>query len=355
MSLILEDFDLDEEAMKINDILSIAPIEILPINEDDTSSKSAEDQSKEITDLLSIDDLIDQLDQYDDLPSSDNDDEDTINLTIKEPKQLDVKLISKDIDNAVSDLFLTIRKDAPKKDVSSNEKELSLKVTPNAKNDSAKELSLSVKNGAEKKDTIEKDSSSDKEIKIKLVNTSGTSDKVEEVKDDKKSVFIQKRDEILSSKDPNLQLSICIKTIITLKESLDRLISHIPNENILVRTKQLIGEMLENIITSSNMILKDRERVKKIVYKVFDLMITLNDYIITKYNTLEQELSDSSKDQEDQMIKNQIEKVDQVKKEKEQKDAPQTNNGSNIDATSSQSIDSSVKSKKTPNINKKKL
>lgn len=353
MSLILEDFDLDEEAMKINDILSIAPIEILPINEDDTSSnKSAEDQSKEITDLLSIDDLIDQLDQYDDLPSSDNDDEDTINLTIKEPKQLDVKLISKDIDNAVSDLFLTIRKDAPKKDISSNEKELSLKILPN---DRDKELSLSVKNGAEKKDTIEKDSSSDKEIKIKLVNTSGTSDKVEEVKDDKRSVFIQKRDEILSSKDPNLQLSICIKTIITLKESLDRLISHIPNENILVRTKQLIGEMLENIITSSNMILKDPERVKKIVYKVFDLMITLNDYIITKYNTLEQELSNSSKDQEDQMIKNQIEKVDQVKKEKEQKDAPQTNNGSNIDATSSQSIDSSVKSKKTPNINKKKL
>ena len=79
------------------------------------------------------------------------------------------------------------------------------------------------------------------------------------------SQFIYRRNELMKLKDPNLQLSVCIKVVIQLRDSLERLINHIPNETTLVKTKYVIGDILENILSNSNLILKDPKRMKQVV------------------------------------------------------------------------------------------
>ena len=154
-------------------------------------------------------------------------------------------------------------------------------------------------------------------------------------------------------KDPNLQLSVCIKVVIQLRDSLERLINHIPNETTLVKTKYVIGDILENILSNSNLILKDPKRMKQVVYNVFDLLISLDKYIHTKFSDIEDKVNDSSKSTEDVEISKQIDNV-----EKEEQQQQDDENGSTKTSTSNSSQDKPLNQttvKKTPNVNKKKF
>ena len=135
--------------------------------------------------------------------------------------------------------------------------------------------------------------------------------------DDKISSFINKRDELLSQDDPNLQLSTCLKIVVNLKKSLERLINYVPDEVILTQTKYILGDILDNLIDNSSILLKDKERLKKVIYKIFDIVISINKYIEEKYVEIEDKIDSHEKDRENQLISKQITNVETIKKQEQ--------------------------------------
>lgn len=397
MSILLEDFDLSEEDMIVTEALRDSDvgdlIKIADIGKED-ANKEADATSDEISALLNIDRVIDKI-EADELAASGDIDsnntinvnlndspEDTINVTMTDrstdPNDVTVQLKdTDDIDSTVSDLHTL---NVALTDRVSNS-------TTNSNDDNTKEITLRLNNKSNDYDPIDaaidklesEDSedtisvkltdkpSTDSDIKVSLKDSTASSsnskdddsdddtihinltDKREQVIRDKEELFITRRNELIANPDPNLQLSVCIKVVIQLRDSLERLINHIPNETTLVKTKYVIGDILENILSNSNIILKDHKRMKQVVYNVFDLLISLNKYIYTKFTDIESEVNDSSKSTEDADIAKQITDV-----EKDEQDPSSNDDNSNqISNTVIRPLDKEVK--KTPNVNKKKF
>ena len=338
MRMILNEFNLDEEDMKLKQAIlgeDESPIDIIVQLDNDKEVKETSDEiSDDVDNMLDIDDIIDKLEYMEDEEDFDeedsiidlkikrdkllaqvstNTDEEfddsftninvnlkspkTLNVDIESDKSLDVNIDDKpNINNGVVDVTL---KDRVKNDPST----LDLKLNDNSTNEKGTlKLKLKDKDAGEEvvklkvtNTTTGKATGEKGEVQVKLVN-------LDDEDNDKISEFIKKRDELLQSKDPNLMLSSCLKIIVQLKKSLERLINHIPNEVILVRTKYLIGDMLDQIMDNSELILKDNDRLKEIVYKVFSLVISINDYINKKYIELEDKLDDQTKDEENEQI-----------------------------------------------------
>lgn len=91
--------------------------------------------------------------------------------------------------------------------------------------------------------------------------------------------------------------------------------------------------------------------MKQVVYNVFDLLISLDKYIHTKFSDIEDKVNDSSKSTEDAEISKQIDNV-----EKEEQHKQDDNNGSTEASNSSEGTPlNKTTVKKTPNVNKKKF
>ena len=134
-----------------------------------------------------------------------------------------------------------------------------------------------------------------------------------------------------------MQLSVILKIIVDLKRSLDRLINFIPDEIILVKTKYLLGDLLNEILESSDLLLKDKEKLKDNIYKIFDLVISINDYISRKYADLEDKIDQDTKESEDKQITQSLDNTEENIEDKQNNDE-QNNNVI-----------------KSPNINRKKI
>lgn len=402
MSILLEDFDMSnedmivQEAIKDSDIDDLIKIADIDDDKDGTNDKS-DNTSDEISALLNIDRVIDKI-EADELSSSN----DTINVNLNDQPTITVDMIDNSNDN---DLTITMKDHIPssstvdnidtidstndkiktlnvaltnKIDVdpttiqsSSKEKEISLHLIDNSKiSDNPIDAAIDKLEAEDDEDVISikltnKSSISNDDLKITIKDKDGTNDKsstdsdvhvkitdnIKQDINDKESQFIYRRNELMKLKDPNLQLSVCIKVVIQLRDSLERLINHIPNETTLVKTKYVIGDILENILSNSNLILKDPKRMKQVVYNIFDLLISLDKYIHTKFSDIEDKVNDSSKSTEDAEISKQIDNV-----EKEEQHQQDDNNRSTEASDSSQDkqLDKTTV-KKTPNVNKKKF
>lgn len=371
MQLILEDFDMDEETMRINQVFlneDESPIDIISdLDKDKEVKKESDKESDEVTNLLGIDKLADRLEEN---PEELEDIKDKkIKLTIddEEPK-LKLQLFDlDDIDDLDADnIEQVILKLKSSNNQSNNDSDINLKLKSNDKNDIEVKLDnvdsnasipssdIQVKvNDNNPEDTINlklksNDSIDNDTIKVKLKSDEDFNDNNADVKikltntDDnsqetKESLFIKKRDELIQSDDPNMQLSVILKIIVDLKKSLDRLINFIPDEIILVKTKYLLGDLLNEILESSDLLLKDKEKLKDNIYKIFDLVISINDYISRKYADLEDKIDQDTKESEDKQITQSLDNTEENIKDKQNNDE-QNNNVI-----------------KSPNINRKKI
>lgn len=370
MQLILEDFDMDEETMRINQVFlneDESPINIISdLDKDKEVKKESDKESDEVTDLLGIDKLADRLEEN---PEELEDIKDKkIKLTIdnEEPK---LKLQLSDLDDIddldADNIEQVILKLKSSNNQSNNDSDINLKLKSNDKNDievklddvhntsiSSSDIQIKV-NDNNPEDTINlklkfDDSIDSDTIKVKLKSDEDFNDNNADVKikltntDDnsqetKESLFIKKRDELIQSDDPNMQLSVILKIIVDLKKSLDRLINFIPDEIILVKTKYLLGDLLNEILESSDLLLKDKEKLKDNIYKIFDLVISINDYISRKYADLEDKIDQDTKESEDKQITQSLDNTEENIEDKQNNDE-QNNNVI-----------------KSPNINRKKI
>ena len=369
MQLILEDFDMDENDMRINQILlseDESPIDIInTLDKDKETKKESDEESDEIKDLLGIDTLVDKLeDEKDDndefgvnfnktdtlhvkvseddsFEKEDNNDIKPINVILKDIKN-EVNVNVKDNDDIEKNNLKTDIVNVNVNDQVVGKNDIKVNITDTDDNkDSGADIHLKLKN-KDKDDIIvrlknEKSNSEsddeDADIKINLTNVDNKSAET------KTSLFIKKRDELIQSDDPNMQLSVCTKIIVDLKKSLERLINFVPDEIILVRTKYLLGDALDEILESSDLILKDPKKIKDIIYKVFDMIISVNEYIESKYIQLEDKLDNQSKEQEDKDISKQL------------NDTEDQNNNDNLNNFEN----NETKLIKRPNINRQKI
>ena len=430
LSLICEDFNIDEDVMKINQALlseDSSPIELIDNNKQ--QNNDIEETSDEITDdvldMLDIDTLADKLEDDDNstlhlsidnpkvinvniepqekihLKVFENDDDDniddtltkdidslnvilknndninvkltnnstnsddTINLKIKKDKQINAIVNDKDNSNdniinvnlnddvkSTTNDDNTIHVDLKDKDNDDGDIQLSLKKTKDLKNVDDTTINLKLNNDINgingDKDTIH----------IKLMN-------VEKELSDKIGAFISKRDELISSQDPNLQLTTCLKIISNMKKSLERLINYVPDEVILAKTKYFIGDILDNLTDNSAFIMNNPDKMKKVIYKVFDVVISVNKYIEEKYIQIEEKIDTSSKDKEDKDIDKQI--IDVKKNNLNKKlnnDQSIDNNNGFLNGNNSVEInnnnndnddDKDTTFDKKPNINKRRM
>lgn len=402
MSILLEDFDLSEEDMIVTEALRDSDvgdlIKIADIGKED-ANKEADATSDEISALLNIDRVIDKIEADELTASGDNDSDNTININLNDSPQDTINVTMTDRSTDSNDVTVQLKDTDDIDSTVGNIHTLNVALTnrapintidtstTNSNDDNTKEITLRLNNKSNDYDPIDaaidklesEDSedtisvkltdkpSTDSDIKVSLKDGAASSsnskdddsgedtihinltDKREQVIRDKEELFITRRNELMANPDPNLQLSVCIKVVIQLRDSLERLINHIPNETTLVKTKYVIGDILENILSNSNIILKDPKRMKQVVYNVFDLLISLNKYIYTKFTDIESEVNDSSKSTEDADIAKQITDV-----EKDEQDPSSDDDNSNqISNTVIRPLDKEVK--KTPNVNKKKF
>ena len=370
MQLILEDFDMDEETMRINQVFlneDESPIDIISdLDKDKEVKKESDKESDEVTDLLGIDKLADRLE--DNPEELENIKDKKLKLTIdnEEPK---IKLQLSDLDNIddldannIEQVILKLKSSNTKYDndinltLKSNDKsdiEVKLNDTDNNISTSSSDIQVKVddnnpnntinlklkSNNSIDNDTInvklksnEDFNDDNADVKIKLTNTDDNSQETKE------SLFIKKRDELIQSDDPNMQLSVILKIIVDLKKSLDRLINFIPDEIILVKTKYLLGDLLNEILESSDLLLKDKDKLKDNIYKIFDLVISINDYISRKYAELEDKIDTDTKESENKQIKQSLDNTEETFEDKQNNEQEQENN-----------------TIKSPNINKRKI
>ena len=403
MHLICEDFNMDEEYMKINQILldeDSSPVKLIANldSKDAKNKKESDETAEDVIDLMDIDKIADRL-------------EDTkFNLSIEdEPSKLNVNVSSSndndiaDLDNIANSLKLTI------KDTVDDDNTINLTLKSSAPDinvkvdDSIPDGDINVKLNNDNKDdgdihlTLKNTSSADDEIKLTLKNTKDLSPKeddgvvnvkltdnpdqadgdihiklmnTDQEADDKISSFINKRDELLSQDDPNLQLSTCLKIVVNLKKSLERLINYVPDEITLTQTKDIIEDILDNLIDNSTILLKDKERLKKVIYKIFDIVISVNKYIEETYMQIEDKIDSHDKDHEKQLLSKQITDVETTKKQEQFKrehnivtEDDRINNNAqqnqvlqnSINTSDNNYSDSRYQIKKRPNINRKKI
>ena len=403
LSMICEDINLEDESMLINQALlgeDESPIDI--INKIDSKNteevkKESDETVEDIFSTLDIDSLVDKLEAEEEqdeedaerislkindtssnklrLNIQDSDDEEVdnvVNLKIKKHPKDELKVNIKEPDIMKQPLKVEVRDD------DDNNKEDELKVVIN---DKVKSGDINVKVNDNKEDNadfkvnINNNSSTSGDINLKLKNNKedlpiGDGDikvrlkNVSTEPEDKVSSFINRRDELLSTNNPNLQLTTCLKIIINLKKSLERLVTYIPNENVLAQTKYLVGDILDNLMDNSTIILSTPEKMKKIIYKIFDMLLSINKYIENKYHELEDKLDNTTKKQEDEDIDKSSHNVDVINafKEVAKTLGVDTEDGTKdfLEKESSKPIDDNKndkdgKIKPIPNINKKRI
>ena len=357
LQLICEDFSTYYELSEdLDKILSEdeSPIKLITdLDSDKEVKKESDKKSSEVEDLLNMDTIIDKLEK---------ENEENIDVNIKDTKKDKVHLTissnekDEELDDDIVNIQLLLRKaeedilkdddiEVNVKDIDKandinvnimnkkDEDNLSVKVNDKKKSSSNSDISVKIRSNKKK------DNDKDSDIVVNLTNLSSND------QDDKTTLFMKKRDELIEKANPNMQLSVCLKIIVDLKKSLDRLINFIPDEVVLVRTKYIIGDMLDAILESNELILKDSKKLKNLIYKTFELVVSVNEYITNKYTQLEDKLDKQNKKAEDKQISKQLNDVEKIEKEKE----------NDKESLSLDDLDNMISSQeKVPNVNKQK-
>ena len=237
MQVLLEDFDMSEIDQLIHEALSDDVNDLIKIADIDKETKEASDSTTDdISNILGIDNILAKLDAEDDGDDgADSNDNDTLTVKLTEPKSIEVNVAT-----MVSPDTPTTTPSYDDLD-SNNDKEVSVLLHPNdsTSNDTTtdKELDVTIRDSSDANNKDANDITNTKELEVKINNTADLEVGIKTDKntdsnnddDDKDTfnvrlvndsdadkqtdMFIQRRDKLINDKDPNLQLSVCIKVI----------------------------------------------------------------------------------------------------------------------------------------------
>ena len=369
-----------EDDDKLDDIISKSN-DIFDLISDDSTKEEADEISDDLIGDTRLDDLVNELDR--DYNKIDNNEDDVIvnvNLLASRNKRRIVRVEvdnddkddsdAKDTDDSIDSNATVIRtrlvKPTKVKEIESADSFMSsLKnrdldnsddseevIGVNLKRSNAdsssfsndKEVAVNVKLHKFSKDDISSDNDPNT-LKVKLKNAESS------LTDEDEQIFFQKRDELIKSEDTSLKLSVCIKTLVQLKDSLDKLTNYIPKETMLVKTKYVLSDILENIIDNNKALIKNKDKCNEIIIKMFDLVASLRSYITQRYNELKTKIESSSKTEETENINREIKNIETIKNKEASGEESSSSSPVSTKASQSKIVDPNSK---VPNINYKK-
>lgn len=378
-TLLESSYELEDDD-KLDDIISKSN-DIFDLISDDSTKEEADEISDDLIGDTRLDDLVNELDR--DYNKIDNNEDDVIvnvNLLASRNKRRIVRVEvdnddkddsdAKDTDDSIDSNATVIRtrlvKPTKVKEIESADSFMSsLKnrdldnsddseevIGVNLKRSNAdsssfsndKEVAVNVKLHKFSKDDISSDNDPNT-LKVKLKNAESS------LTDEDEQIFFQKRDELIKSEDTSLKLSVCIKTLVQLKDSLDKLTNYIPKETMLVKTKYVLSDILENIIDNNKALIKDKDKCNEIIIKMFDLVASLRSYITQRYNELKTKIESSSKTEETENINREIKNIETIKNKEAHGEESSSSSPISTKASQSKIVDPNSK---VPNINYKK-
>ena len=378
-TLLESSYELEDDD-KLDDIISKSN-DIFDLISDDSTKEEADEISDDLIGDTRLDDLVNELDR--DYNKIDNNEDDVIvnvNLLASRNKRRIVRVEvdnddkddsdAKDTDDSIDSNATVIRtrlvKPTKVKEIESADSFMSsLKnrdldnsddseevIGVNLKRSNAdsssfsndKEVAVNVKLHKFSKDDISSDNDPNT-LKVKLKNAESS------LTDEDEQIFFQKRDELIKSEDTSLKLSVCIKTLVQLKDSLDKLTNYIPKETMLVKTKYVLSDILENIIDNNKALIKNKDKCNEIIIKMFDLVASLRSYITQRYNELKTKIESSSKTEETENINREIKNIETIKNKEAHGEESSSSSPISTKASQSKIVDPNSK---VPNINYKK-
>lgn len=377
-TLLESSYELEDED-KLNDIISKSN-DIFDLISTDSTKEEADEISDDLIGDTKLDDLVNELDKdynkidndeddiivnvnllpdrtkrrivrvevdNDDKSDSDTKDTDDSNATIIKTKLVKSAKL-KDTNLAADSIISSLRNKNLEEPDNENEEVIGVNLkrsdTDSSLLSNNKEVAVNVKLHKSSKNN---DTSNDKDpntLTVKLKNAESS------LSDEDEQIFFQKRDELIKSEDTSLKLSVCIKTLVQLKDSLDKLTNYIPKETMLVKTKYVLSDILENIIDNNKMLIKDKDKCNEIIIKMFDLVASLRSYITQRYNELKTKVESSSKTEETENINREIKNIETIKN-KEASGEGSSSSPISTKASQSKIVDPNSK---VPNINYKK-
>ena len=381
-TLLESSYELEDED-KLNDIISKSN-DIFDLISTDSTKEEADEISDDLIGDTKLDDLVNELDK--DYNKIDNDEDDIIVNVNLLPDRTKRRIVRVEVDN--DDKSDSDTKDADDSN-DSNAAVIKTKLVKSAKlkdtNLAADSIISSLRNknldepddeseevigvNLKRSDTDSSLLSNNKEVavNVKLHKSSKNNDAFDDkdpntltvklknaessLSDEDEQIFFQKRDELIKSEDTSLKLSVCIKTLVQLKDSLDKLTNYIPKETMLVKTKYVLSDILENIIDNNKMLIKDKDKCNEIIIKMFDLVASLRSYITQRYNELKAKIESSSKTEETENINREIKNIEIIKNKEARGEESSFSSPVSAKASQSKIVDPNSK---VPNINYKR-
>ena len=160
-------------------------------------------------------------------------------------------------------------------------------------------------------------SKNEKDDKVNsLLNKDGNTKEIH-VKLNKEDVEAIKNDDEnnpLNSDDPKLQIATSMKLLLTSRKGIEKLMAYIPKDDMLIKTKAVIQELLIKLTNDYSIILEDPDKCKEIAKKVYELIISIRIYINEKEEELLAQAHSAEKDSNTtKEIKNKIEEKENQK------------------------------------------
>ena len=128
---------------------------------------------------------------------------------------------------------------------------------------------------------------------------------------------------IIDSEDPNLQVATSIKLLMQTKKGIEKLISFIPKDSELIKTKDVIQDLLTKLTEDYESLLQDPEKAKLVVVKVYELIGSLKNYLKSKTEELVHQTKKTENPEDKPLEK--IEKTVKEKNDKEDNNSKKTN------------------------------
>lgn len=249
-----------------------------------------------------VEDSINKI--FDTLDKTENEEPFNIKLVIpkeefKEDK-VKLKISSGDDSENVKNIKLNI----PKNEEFKKSETLTSKENEDENNDDVENVNIKLKKDGTENDNVDiklklKDSvlSSDDEnnVKIKLRMKDRIDEKLKDI-----NLSIYKNEELkklLTASSPNQVIINSINILREIKRSVDKIVTVVPDDNILVKTQNAIINLLTKINTDYKLILQDKEKCDELAINVTRFVIDFKLYLTTKFSELKDNVdSNQSKD-----------------------------------------------------------
>lgn len=162
----------------------------------------------------------------------------------------------------------------------------------------------------------DKDSTQNIKLKVSDNNKSSTTKNIKLIMTDTSNLENFSLDDneelkkLLKSNNPNELLIHCLNVLRDGKQAIDRLVSLVPDDSILVKTQNLTMELLNKINNEHELLLKDKNKCNELAINVSKFIMDLKQYLKVKFSELKDDV-DEAQNKDDNLD----DKLDDVKED----------------------------------------